>query len=109
MPANLSFRQGAPICGGLAAWNFLCDKAQLQRGQRILINSAWADIGTAAVQLANQLGAEVTAVCRPGDADAFLSLGADTTIEPAEDFTRGDPPCDVIFDTQSASSTGAMA
>lgn len=104
MPANLSFRQGAPICGGLAAWNFLCDKAQLQRGQRILINSAWADIGTAAVQLANQLGAEVTAVCRPGDADAFLSLGADTTIEPAEDFTRGDRPYDVIFDTQSASS-----
>lgn len=104
MPANLSYRQGAPVCGGVAAWNFLCDKARLQRGQRILINSAWADIGTAAVQLANHLGAEVTAVCRPSDVEAFRSLGADTTIEPAQDFTRGDRPYDVIFDTQSASS-----
>lgn len=64
MPANLSFRQGAPVCGALAAWNFLCDKARLQPGHRILINSAWADIGTAAVQLAKHLGAEVTVVCR---------------------------------------------
>ena len=104
MPANLSYRQGAPVCGALAAWNFLCDKARLQPGHRILINSAWADIGTAAVQLAKHLGAEVTVVCRPGDADAFLSLGADITIEPAEDFTRGGRTYDVIFDTQSESS-----
>lgn len=104
MPANLSYRQGAPVCGALAAWNFLCDKARLQPGHRILINSAWADIGTAAVQLAKHLGAEVTVVCRPGDADAFRSLGADITIEPAEDFTRGGRSYDVIFDTQSESS-----
>ena len=104
MPANLSYRQGAPVCGALAAWNFLCDKARLQRGHRILINSPWADIGTAAVQLAKHLGAEVTVVSRPSDVDAFRSLGADITIEPAEDFTRGDRSYDVIFDTQSESS-----
>lgn len=104
MPANLSYQQGAPVCGALAAWNFLSDKAHLQPGHRILINSAWADTGTAAVQLAKHLGAEVTAVCRPGDADAFQSLGADITIEPAEDFTRGARAYDVIFDTQSESS-----
>ena len=104
MPANLSYRQGAPVCGALAAWNFLCDKARLQPGHRILINSAWADIGTAAVQLAKHLGAEVTVVCHPGDADAFQSLGADITIDPAEDFTRGGRTYDVIFDTQSQSS-----
>ena len=104
MPANLSFRQGAPVCGALAAWNFLCDKARLQPGHRILINSAWADIGTAAVQLAKHLGAEVTVVCRLGDADAFRSLGADITIEPCEDFTRGGRSYDVIFDTQGESS-----
>jgi NADPH:quinone reductase-like Zn-dependent oxidoreductase len=104
MPANMSYRQGAPVCGALAAWNFLCDKAGLQRGHRILINSAWTDFGTAAVQLAKHLGAEVTVVCRPGDVDAFRSLGADITIEPAEDFTRGGRSYDVIFDTQGESS-----
>ena len=104
MPANLTYRQGAPVCGALTAWNFLCDKARLQRGHRILINSGWADIGTAAVQLAKHLGAEVTVVCRPGDVDAFRSLGADITIEPAEDFTRGGRSYDVIFDTQGESS-----
>jgi len=104
MPANLSYPRGAPVCGAVAAWNFLCDKARLQPGHKILINSAWADIGTAAVQLAKHLDAEVTAVCRPGDADAFRSLGADITIEPAEDFTRGGRSYDVIFDTQSESS-----
>lgn len=104
MPANLSYQQGAPVCGALAAWNFLSDKARLQPGHRILINSAWADIGTAAVQLAKHLGAEVTVVCRPGDAGAFQALGADITIEPTEDFTRGDRAYDVIFDTQSATS-----
>ena len=104
MPANLSYPQGAPVCGALTAWNFLCDKARSQRGHTILINSAWADIGTAAVQLARHLGAEVTVVCRPGDADAFRSLGADITIEPAEDFTRGGRSYDVIFDTQGESS-----
>lgn len=104
MPAKLGYPQGAPVCGALAAWNFLCAKARLKRGQRILIGSAWGDIGTAAVQLAKHLGAEVTVVCRPNDVDAFLSLGADITIDPAEDFTRGGRSYDVIFDTQSESS-----
>ena len=104
MPANLSYEQAAPVCGALAAWNFLCVKARLQHGQRVLICSAWGDIGTAAVQLARHLGADVTVVCRPGEADAFRSLGADRTIEPTEDFARGKDSYDVIFDTQSASS-----
>lgn len=104
LPANLSYRQGAPVCGAQIAWNFLFDKARLQPGDRILINSVWADIGTAAVQVAKHLGADVTVVCRPGDAEAFRSLGADLTIGPEEDFTRGDRSYDVIFDTQGQSS-----
>jgi NADPH:quinone reductase-like Zn-dependent oxidoreductase len=104
MPANLSYRHGAPICGGLAAWNFLCDKAGLQRGHRILINSAWTDFGTVAVQLAKHLGAQVTVVCRCDDVEAFRSLGADITIGPAEDFTCGGHCYDVIFDTLGESS-----
>lgn len=104
MPANLSYEQGAPVCGALAAWNFLCVKAQLKQGQRVLIASAWGDLGTAAVQLAKHRGAHVTVVCRPGDVDAFRSLGADSAIGPTEDFARGSQSYDVIFDTQSESS-----
>ena len=33
-PSNMTYEEAAPVCGALAAWNFLRDKANVQRGQR---------------------------------------------------------------------------
>src|SRR5882724_6827270 len=63
-PDNISFEQAAssPVTG-LTALQGLRDKAQIQPGQKVLINGAAGGVGTFAVQIAKALGAEVTGVC----------------------------------------------
>jgi NADPH:quinone reductase-like Zn-dependent oxidoreductase len=98
-PAGLSFAEAAAIPdGGLnALW---CLRgANLHKGQRVLIYGASGAIGTAGVQLARHLGADVTAVCSTKNLDLARSLGADRVIDyTQEDFTRNGQTYDVIFD-----------
>jgi len=99
IPADLSFEQAAPICdGALNAW--MCLKmADLRPGRRILIYGASGAIGTAAVQLAKHLGADITAVCGTKNLELVRSLGADRVIDyTREDFTKNGQTYDVIFD-----------
>lgn len=105
-PASLSFAQAAALCdGGMTAYLFLRDHANLQQGQAILINGASGSIGTAAVELASHLGAEVTAVCSAANAKLVRSLGAAHVIDYArEDFTASGERYDVVFDAVGKSS-----
>jgi NADPH:quinone reductase-like Zn-dependent oxidoreductase len=99
MPAGLTFEEAAPICdGALSAW--LCLKmADLRPGRRILIYGASGAIGTAAVQLAKHLGADITAVCGTKNLELVRSLGADRVIDyTQEDFTKNGQTYDVILD-----------
>ena len=71
----------------------------LRAGQRILIYGASGSIGTAAVQLAKHLGAEVTAVCNTSNVDVVRSLGADEVIDHTkDDFTTNGQTYDVVLD-----------
>lgn len=104
-PANTSFAETASVCGALAAWNFLREKANVQAGQHVLVNGASGAIGTAAIQLAKHFGARVTGVCSTGELGLIESLGADNVIdETRQDFTRNGQIYDVIFDAESTSS-----
>ena len=104
-PANMTYDEAATIpTGGINALHFL-RAANVQSGQRILINGAGGSIGTYAVQIARSLGAEVTAVDSTEKLAMLRSLGADHVIDyTQEDFTRSGETYDVIIDVVGKSS-----
>ncbi|MBU3010125.1 NAD(P)-dependent alcohol dehydrogenase [Polaribacter vadi] len=105
-PKNISHSEAAPICDGfLTSYSFLKDIANVKEGQHILINGASGSLGTAAVQLAKQMGAKVTAVCSGKNKELVKNLGADSVIDyKKQDFTKEDNLYDIIYDTIGKSS-----
>ena len=98
-PANMTYEEAAtlPVAGLDAV--YLLRKANIQRGEKVLINGAGGNMGTYAVQVARHFGAEVTGVDSAAKLDMLRSIGADHVIDYAQkDFTYGDETYDVIFD-----------
>jgi NADPH:quinone reductase-like Zn-dependent oxidoreductase len=82
IPEDVSYVDAAatPVAG-LTAIQGLRTHANVQPGERVLINGAAGGVGTFAVQVAKMLGAHVTAVCSTKNVDMVRSLGADAVID----------------------------
>jgi NADPH:quinone reductase-like Zn-dependent oxidoreductase len=107
MPANLTFEEAAPSTEGSHYALSLIRKAKIRSGQDVLVNGATGAIGSAAIQLLKQLGAEVTAVCGTEHVELVKGLGADRVIDyTAEDFTKDTQSYDVVLDAVGKSSFG---
>jgi len=80
MPSNLRFDQ-AVICEGAFYANPAIEHFGLKPGHKILIYGASGAIGTAALQLAKERGAEVTAVVAGRHLNLVRSLRADFAVD----------------------------
>jgi NADPH:quinone reductase-like Zn-dependent oxidoreductase len=99
-PTNVTYEEAATVpFGGLEALHSL-DRANIQRGQKVLIVGAGGSIGTYSVQLAKHYRAEVTGVDSGGKLDMLRSIGADHVVDyTREDYTKNGQKYDVIMDT----------
>jgi NADPH:quinone reductase-like Zn-dependent oxidoreductase len=104
-PSNTTFEQAAAVpLGGLNAIHFL-RKANIQPGERVLINGAGGSIGTFGVQIAKAMGAEVTAVDSGIKEEMLRQIGADHFIDYTEqNFAKNGSTYDVIFSMVAQSS-----
>ncbi|WP_396448209.1 beta-ketoacyl synthase N-terminal-like domain-containing protein, partial [Actinomadura sp.] len=76
LPDGWTFAQGASVpVVFLTAYYALTDLAGLRAGERLLVHAAAGGVGTAAVQLARHLGAEVYATASTGKHGAVAALG----------------------------------
>lgn len=108
-PEALSHQEAAVMGDGpVTSLNLLREIAQLRPGEKVLVLGAAGSLGTAAVQIAAALGAEVTGTCSARNAGLVASLGASQVIDyGTEDFARSGRQYDVIYDTLGISSFGA--
>jgi len=97
-PNNVNFKEASAVpLGGLNALHFL-RKANIQNGEKVLVNGAGGSIGTFGVQIAKSMGAEVTAVDSTIKEDMLRRIGVDHFFDyTKEDFTKSGQTYDVIF------------
>lgn len=81
-PKDLSMVEAASIpLVGLTAWQALIEKANLKKGQKVLIHAGSGGVGTFAIQLAKHIGATVATTTSTANIGLVKSLGADVVID----------------------------
>jgi NADPH:quinone reductase-like Zn-dependent oxidoreductase len=103
-PESLSFEQAAAIpLASLTAYQALFHTAGLTAGERVLVSAAAGGVGSFAVQLAIDAGAEVIGVASEQHRERVLELGAYEVIDRSRDVVEAarelvPDGVDVVFD-----------
>lgn len=100
-PAKLSMEEAASVpLVGLTAWQALVEKANLKKGQKVLIHAGSGGVGTFAIQLAKHLGATVATTTSTANVSLVKSLGADIVIDyKKDDFEKTLRGYDVVLNS----------
>jgi NADPH:quinone reductase-like Zn-dependent oxidoreductase len=100
-PKELTMEEAASIpLVGLTAWQALIERANLKKGQKVLIHAGSGGVGTFAIQLAKHLGAIVATTTSTANIDWVKRLGADIVIDyKKENFQTILHDYDVVLDT----------
>jgi NADPH:quinone reductase-like Zn-dependent oxidoreductase len=81
-PKALTMEEAASIpLVGLTAWQVLIERANLKKGQKVLIHAGSGGVGTFAIQLAKHVGAVVAKTTSTANLDWVKALGADIVID----------------------------
>ena len=65
----------------VTAWDALCAQGGLTAGRWALVHAGGSGVGTAAIQIAKAIGANIAVTCSARKADACRALGADIVLE----------------------------
>ena len=85
-PKNLTMEEAASVpLVALTAWQALVDRANLKKGQKILIHAGSGGVGAIAIQLAKHIGATVATTTSTANVDLVGSLGADVVVDYKKD------------------------
>lgn len=85
-PKVLTMEEAASIpLVGLTAWQALVERANLKKGEKVLIHAGSGGVGTFAIQLAKHLGAIVATTVSAANLDLVKRLGADIAIDYRKD------------------------
>src|SRR5437762_12124125 len=100
-PKALTMTEAASIpLVGLTAWQALIERANLKRGQKVLIHGGSGGVGTFAIQLAKHVGATVATTTSTANVDLVRSLEADIVIDyKNEDFAAVLRDYDVVLNS----------
>lgn len=112
IPDRFGFEKAAALpvnyCTALAA---LVEMGGLRSGQRVLIHAAGGGVGTAATQIARDIGAEIFGTASPGKHEAITAQGVDHPIDyRSRDFAEavleltGGEGVDLVIDAQGPTS-----
>ncbi|MGQ4598893.1 zinc-binding dehydrogenase [Nocardia sp. R6R-6] len=118
LPENIDFEQSGGTMSSLGvAQHALCQRANLQSSETLVVTGASGGTGSAAIQIGKLLGARVIAVCSSEERSAYCrQVGADdvidyTTSEVKQSIREltGGRGADVVFDTVGGDVFSACA
>lgn len=100
-PNNLTMEEAASIpLVALTAWQVLVERANVQKGQKVLIHAGSGGVGTIAIQLAKHLGAHVATTTSTANIALVKSLGADVVVDyKKDDFEKVLQGYDVVLNS----------
>lgn len=99
VPPSLSLEAAASLCvAGLSAYIPLVEVARVAPGQRVLVYAGAGGVGSLAIQIGRQLGAEVTTTASPQNHEYCRSLGAAKVLDRRDDVLQ-EARFDMVLDT----------
>jgi alcohol dehydrogenase len=100
-PQKLTMEEAASVpLVGLTAWQALIERANLKKGQKVLIHAGSGGVGTFAIQLAKHVGAIVATTTSTANLDWVKGLGADIVIDyKKDDFEKVLQDYDVVLNS----------
>jgi NADPH:quinone reductase-like Zn-dependent oxidoreductase len=100
-PRTLGHVESAAVpLAALSAWQGLFDHGALTEGQRVLVHGAAGGVGSFAVQLAHERGAQVVGTASTKDLETVHELGADQVVDhTGSRFEDVVDEVDLVFDT----------